>query len=197
MNERLREALRRKIARHNKFVHLYTVWSGFLVMCMWVAVYFIAHWAIVFSRTLTQGVDAEGPTNFGWGFAVFLIFWFAAGWFEQMRRPPYLTSNDRTLGEIFMEFALFPPRATLSTIRHAVDRVQLDEAELALATDVLERIGRAGKVPIDSVDGMFDPEIDHARLTNALRKLELIHVRRIKGAEFWAITDPGKLNAFL
>ena len=196
MNERLREALRRKIARHNKFVRLYALWSGFLILGMWIAIYLVSRWALILSRTIVQGVDAEPPNRFGWGFFLFVGLWFVAAWFEQKRQPAYLRSNDRTLAEIFLELALFPPRATLSTIRHAGERVTLQESELVMATDLLERIGRAGKIPIQAAE-FFHPEAHHQNLCDALQTLDLVQVRRVKGEEFFIITDPQRLAAFL
>jgi hypothetical protein len=197
VNERLREALRRKITRHNKFVHLYAAWSGFLVLCMWVAIYFISRWALVFGRTLTQGVDAELPTRFSWGFLCVIVLWSAAGWLEQKRQPNYLRSNDRTLLEVFLELALFPPRATFSAIRHARERVHLQEPELEMASTLLERIGRAGKLLVDTAADGFPPEVDQEVLVKALQTLELIQVREIKGDDYFAVVDPQRLAAFL
>ena len=197
MNERLREALRRKIARHNKFVRLYGVWSGFLLLCMWAGIYFVSRWAVIFVRTISQGVDAEMPTHFGSGFLGFVVVWFAAGWMEQSRQPSYLVSNDRTLMEIFLEVALFPPRATLSAIHHVTQRVSLQEPELEWATTVLERAGRAGKLPLDTVEEVFPEGADQERVLDALRTLDLVCVRRIKGEDYLAVTDPQRLTAFL
>jgi len=197
VNERLREALRRKMVRHNKFVHLYTAWSGFLVICMWIGIYFVSRWALVFGRTLTQGVDAEPTGRSAWGFLFFAGIWLAAGWVEQKRQPSYLRSNNRTLTEVFFEIVLFPPRATFSAIRHAGERVKLQESELEMASTLLERIGRAGKLPLEAPAELLPAGVDHERLVKALQTLELIHVREIKGEDYLAVVDPQRLAAFL
>jgi hypothetical protein len=197
VNDRLREALRRKIARHNKFVRLYALWSGFLVVCMWAGIYFVGRWAVIFIRTISQGVDAEMPSSYPSGFLAVFLVWFVAGCLERIFRPTPVRSNDRNLLDIFLEFVLFPARATLSILRHLQQRVSLQEPELELAATLLERIGRAGKLRADGVPGLFPPDVNHEHLTGALQTLDLVYVRQVKGEEYLAVTEPQKLTPFL
>jgi len=197
VNERLKEALRRKIERHNKFIRLFAVWSGFLIAGMWAGIYFFSRWAILFGRTIAQGTEAEMPKPLGWGFLLFVGIWLAAGWVERKAEPGYLRSNDRSLIEVLLEIALFPPRATFAAFRHLHQRVALAESELEWAATLLNHVGRAGKLPVEAVSDLFPLESDAQRLTETLKTLDLVYIRRVKDEEFLVVADPERLAVFL
>lgn len=197
MNERLRAALQRKIAAHNRLVTLTIVSSCIAVVAMWVALYFLAHWFLVALATVVKGVEAEAPQHVSRTFAIAVIAEFAAfflahraGFYQRLR-------DERGVLSTGLELCLLPARATFGTIQNLRNRIRFDETDLSAATDFLVRVVRAGKLPASSVPVDLPSEGSRKRVLHALQLLDLIYLRRGKAEDYYSVSDPQRLVPFL
>jgi uncharacterized membrane protein len=197
VNERLREALRRKIAAHNRLVRLSTVASAIAVVFMWGAIYFVARWLVIFSSTVVKGIDATMPRRFERHFAMILGVWLMLGWVARKFRYFEKLRSEQTAGHVLVELLLAPPRATFAVVQNISNRIAFSEDDLIVATDFLAKVGRAGKIRLTAATFDLPDEKQRGRVTTALQLLDLIYLRRKEDEAWYAVSNPQKLLAFL
>lgn len=197
MNERLREALRRKIESHNHLVWISSISSAFAVALMWVALYFISHWLLVFGSTVVKGLDATMPQNFNRGFAIAAVGLLVAGWIARRLGLNQRLRDERSAGLVLVDLCLLPARATFGTIQNFRNHIRLSEDDLCAATDFLVRVVRAGKLAITAAPVEIPDDAARDRVLHALQLLDLIYRRKGDPADFFAVADPQRLVPFL
>lgn len=197
MNDRLREALRRKIDAHNRLVMLSSICSVFAVAAMWIFLYFAVQWALAMSATVMKGVDAVMPQDFRRTFALFAAGLLGAGWLARRFGFYRRVREDRSAGVVLLEMLLLPARATFAALGNLRNRLRLDEDDLQAATDLLVRIVRAGKLPATAVPVEIPGDSARERVLFALQLLELIYLRQGAPDDFYAVADPQRLVRFL
>lgn len=197
MNDRLREALRRKIAAHNRLVALSSICSVFAVAAMWVFLYFAVQWALAMSATVVKGVDAVMPGDFRRTFAIFAVALLSAGWLARRFGLYRRLREDRSAGLVMLELLLLPARATFASLSNVRNHIRLSEDDLQAATDLLVRIVRAGKLRATAVPVEIPGDSSRERVLFALQLLELIYLRQGAPADFYAVADPQQLLRFL
>lgn len=197
MNERLRAALHRKIAAHNRLVTLTAISSCAAVVVMWVALYFLTHWFFVMLSTVLRGVEAEAPRHVNRTFALAVIVEFAT-YFLVRRSGFYQRLHDeRGLLSTALELCLIPARATVGTILNFRNRIRFTEEDLISATDLLVRVVRAGKLPASAMPVEIPDETSRERVLHALLLLNLIYIRQGKDENYYSVADPQRLVPFL
>ncbi|MEQ1860337.1 MAG: hypothetical protein ABMA13_10405 [Chthoniobacteraceae bacterium] len=197
MNERLREALRRKISAHNRFVWITTVWSVVAVAFMWLAIYFIARWVIVLGATVIKGLDATMPGRFDRGFAIAVIVLLIVGWIARRRGFWSRVREEKAATVILLELLLLPTRATFATVHGLRKLIRLSDDHLHTAADFLVRVVRAGRVVETDVPLEMPEEAARARVLHALEVLDLIYLRKSEGEASYSVADPQRLLPFL
>jgi hypothetical protein len=196
-NDRLRQALRRKIEKHNRFLSISSALAAAGVVFMWVVIYFLAQWITVFARTLKAGVDATPPRNFPSAFLVVAAVWMAAGvvdWLVARRDPPRI---ERGIFRTILDVLLFPPRATFGVFRGFGKKAALSEDELQTAADFLARRARFGEIALSRIDAELPDEALRGKILDNLKALELVYRREGKHDDFITPTDPQKVLQFL
>jgi hypothetical protein len=197
VNERLKAALARRIEAHNRLVKLTTVWSGLLVMLMWVVLYLVANWFVIFFATIVHGVDAEQPRQFWVVFAVGATLWTMIAWVERLRTGGD-RRTERTMAGALIDILFAPPRVTLAVIANFCSRISFSEIELDRATVFLERMGRAGKIPVESIDSELPDEDTRKHILESLQLIDLVCARcSSRGVEHLYPANPQSLVRFL
>ena len=197
MNERLREALRRKIEEHNKLVTLSSLGSFIAVVLMWVALYFVGYWLCTFFGTVVKGVDATLPQQYPRGFAIAVAVWLLVGWIA--RRAGFFRVSRTEQGALvsIFELLLSPTRATFGMIDNMRNSVRLSDEELIAATDFLVRLVRAGKLAEHAAGAEFAPAVDQTKILLGLQLLNLVYLRKGESASWITPSDPQRLLRFL
>lgn len=197
MNSRLKEALRRKISGHNRLVRLSTIGTFFGVIAMWAVLYFIGNWLPVLFMTIVKGLDAEVPPNLHrWILLVFAI-WLLAGWIDRMIRSRRTEPVSPDGFSSAIGFVLLPPRVTFSILDNARNRIGLNEQELDLASEFLERLYWHGKMQVQSVPVELPGEDSRERILSALRLTELVRELEVRKTDFLALAHPERVKAFV
>jgi hypothetical protein len=196
VNERLKAALARRIEAHNRLVKLTTLWSGLLVVLMWLVLYLVSKWAVVFLSTILHGTDAEEPRHFWIVFTIGTIFWIMIAWIERLRTGGE-RSAERTLPGALVDILFAPPRATLAVIANFRSRILFTDTELDRATVFLERMGRMGKIPVTSIDAELPDEDTREHILESLQFIDLVCARRSRGVEHLYPANPQSLVRFL
>lgn len=197
MNERLREALRRKIASHNRLVWLASVWSALGVMLMWVGFYFIAHWTAALGASVVKGVEAEMPQRVNRVFGVIVLVLLAAGWLARRAGFYDRLRAEKGAGTALVELVLLPARATFGTVLNLRNFLRLDEDDLCAATDLLVKIVRAGKLAASALPQEMAGTPQRERVVHALQLLDLIYLRQTEEDAVYSVADPQRLLRFL
>lgn len=197
MNERLREALRRKIAAHNRLVIISSVSSVLGVIVMWAGFYFITRWAAVFSSTVVKGVEATMPERFDRAFVVIAVALLAVGWIARRAGFHQHLREEKGIGTLLIEIALLPARATFGTLQNLQNHIRFSEDELIAATDLLVRIVRAGRIAETAMPIEIPDEASRDRVLHALQLLDLIYLRRSDTEACYSVADPQRLLRFL
>lgn len=197
MNERLREALRRKIAEHNRLVRLSTIAGGVAIVLMWGAIYCTSWWLTVLGATAAQGLEAEAPREFDRIIAVLFGAWVIAGWIA--RRFKFFDPRrlDSSAAAKVLELLLTPPRATFAVLQNVRNGVRFNHDDLIAATDFLVRVVRCGKLPLTAVPVELPDENRRARVMNGLQLLDLIYLRKKDELVWVAVSHPQRLIKFL
>ena len=197
MNQRLKEALRRKIASHNRLVRLSTIGAVLGVAIMWGFLYFLANWLPVFFVTIVKGVDAEVPANLHRSILVFFTFWMLVGLIDRLVRARRAESLNATPMESALGTLLIPPRVTFSIWDNVRNRIWLSEYELEHASDFLERLYARGKMQMQSVPVELPDEHSRERILTALRLTDLVRELEVKKTDYLALTHPERVAAFV
>lgn len=196
MNSRLKEALRRKIDGHNHLVRLSTIGTILGVAVMWAFLYFLGSWLPVFFLTALRGLDAETPANLHrWILLVFAV-WLLIGMVDRAIRRHKQEALNPPLSSSVVGVLMLPPRATYSILDNVRNRIALNEHELELASDFLERLYWHGKMQVQSVPVELPAEDSRARILDALRLTELIREIEVKRTDFVALTHPERVAKF-
>jgi hypothetical protein len=197
VNERLREALRRKIAQHNRLVTLSTLAFGTAVVAMWCGLYFVVWWLTVLGATVVEGLEAEVPRGFHRIASLSFVAWLIAGWIARARGFFERPRTESSSGAAFLEVLLTPPRATFAVLQNIRNRIRFNEEDLIAATDFLVRVVRSGKLPVSAVPVELPDESRRDRVLTGLQLLDLVYIRK-KGQEAWvAVCHPQRLIKFV
>ena len=197
VNSRLKEALRRKIAGHNRLVRLSTLGGILGVVVMWTVLYFVANWLPVFILTVVKGLDAEVPENLHrWVLLVFTL-WLSVGWIDRLIRKRRDESLNPTASSSVLGFLLLPPHATFSILDNIQNRIGLSEYELELASDFLERLYWHGKMQVQSIPVELPADDSRERILTALRLTELVRELEVRKTDFLALANPERVKAFV
>jgi hypothetical protein len=197
VNERLREALRRKIAAHNQLVRFTTVWSATAVALMWCAIYFIARWLTIFGATAVKGLEATMPSRFDRNFGYVVLGWLIVGWIARQSGFFHRARVEKTAGIMLIELFLAPTRVTFGTLQNIRNTIHFTEEELISATDLLVRIVRAGKLRTTAVPVELPEQASRDRVVHGLQLLNLIYLRDTDEDSWYVVADPQRLLAFL
>ena len=197
MNERLREALRRKLAAHNRLVCLSTLCATLGVATMWAGLYFAMRWMAVLGASVVKGVDATMPARVDQAFAATTLALLTAGWFARRAGFFQRVREERGAGLMMLELALLPARATWGTLDNARSFLRLDDDDLRTASDLLVRIVRAGKLAATALPQEFSRDGQRERVVHALALMELIYLRESDAGAVYSVADPQRLLRFL
>jgi len=197
VNERLRAALHRKIAAHNRLVTLTALSSSVAVILMWVVLYFLTHWFFTMLSTVVKGVEAEVPQRIDRTFALAVIIEFGAYFLARRSGFYHRLRDERGLLSTGLELCLIPARATVGTVLNFRNRIRFTEEDLVSATDFLVRVVRAGKLPASAVPVEIPNEVSRERVLHALLLLNLIYIRQGKEENYYSVADPQRLVPFL
>lgn len=197
MNERLREALRRKLAAHNRLVCLSTLCATLGVATMWAGLYFAMRWMAVLGASVVKGVDATMPARVDQAFAATALALLTAGWFARRAGFFQRVREERGAGLMLLELALLPARATWGTLDNARSFLRLDDDDLRTASDLLVRIVRAGKLAATALPQEFSRDGQRERVVHALALMELIYLRESDAGAVYSVADPQRLLRFL
>lgn len=196
MNERLREALRRKIAAFNRFNGIVAVSSTAAVLLLWGAIYFAGRWLLTLLSTIIKGIEATGPSHYDRWFWPIFVLWLVAG-AVAWRSSFWRVRESKSALHVLAELVLLPTRATFGVLESWSRRITLDESQLIQATDFLVKVVRAGKFAEDSALAEFSEEKSRERVLRALQVLDLIYRRETKEQGWYAVANPQRLLAFL
>ncbi len=198
MNDRLRAALARRIASHNKLVKATTAGGLVVIIAMWLAIHFVAQWLLLFLASAVRGTEAGLPVHFRAWFLAGAALWFGIFWFTRWRAEPP-PAAEKGISGTFTDFLLLPPRMTLGVARNLDNLVKLAPHEIDAASLFLARLVRAGKIPVASLPVELPGEAESRdRLIDSLRLLDLIYIRRPKDGPACIVpSNPQKLLAFL
>jgi hypothetical protein len=197
VNSRLKEALRRKIDGHNRLVRLSTVGTVLGVFVMWAILYFVGNWLPVLFITVVKGVDAEIPPKLNqWVLLVFAI-WLFVGMIDRVVRRRRPESLDQPAGASIIGMLMLPPRVTYSILDNVRNRIGLNEHELELASDFLERLYWNGKMQMQSIPVELPAEDSRERILSALRLIDLVRELEVRKTDFLALANPERVKAFV
>lgn len=196
MNERLRDALRRKIEAHNKLIIASTIGGSLCVVVLWAILCFVMWWLSVLFLTVSKGVEAEMPQHSSNWITTVVLAWFALGFADRYLHRNASRDTNSSFEKV-LKIVLLPVRVTFAVWDNYRNHIRLSEPDLECATTFLERVFRVGGMTTDLVDGEFPNEQVRDRIVDALKILDLIYIRNRKDDEFLSLSNPQKLLKFL
>ena len=170
--------LRRRFAEHNRLVAMLSVLTVLVTAIVWFLLFAGLYWLAFLFATVVRGAEARPPEILP------ALFIYSAGllllltWLARRRLDNERLKDEKTPGEIAMEFLLVVPRATLAVWGNFFAWQRLDERELGLAAELIERIVDEERVPLQLVPlDIPDPQ-DRMHILMALQIVEVVSVRQ-------------------
>ena len=183
--------LRRRFAEHNRLVLLVAVLTLLVTAGLWYLLFAALYWLTFLFASVAHGMDARPPD------ALPAFFIYRAGllllltWLARTRLDNAIPKDEKTPGEIAMEFLLAVPRATLASWGNVSAWQKLDERELGLAAELIERIVDEGRVPLHEVPVEIPDPRDRTRILTALQLIDVLHVRQGEDAVWLTLKMKG------
>jgi hypothetical protein len=197
VNERLRNALHRKIGAHNRLVWITSIWGVTGAVAMWVAIYFLVYWLAVVFASVAKGLDAESPQHIGRIFGIVAAVLLIGGGIARRLGFHRQLHDERGFGMVLLEVAIIPARVTFAAVQNFRNHVRLNEDELIAATDLLVRIVRAGKIADTAMPQDLPDDAQREHVLYVLQLLDLIYLRQTDQGIFYSVADPQRLVPFL
>lgn len=185
------EWLRRRFAEHNRLVVLLAVLTLLVTAGIWYLLFALLYWLAFLFEGVVHGMDARPPD------ALPALFIYSAGllllltWLARKRFDNEMPKDEKTPGEIAMEFLIAVPRATLAVWGNLSAWQRLDARELGLAAELIERIADAGRVPLQQVPLEIPDPRDRMRILLALQLIEVLSIRQGEDAVWLSLTAKG------
>ena len=180
------EALRARLAQHNRRVVVLTVFNAVGSLVLWCVVYIALYWLTLLSLTAARGVEAQPPKVF---VAIFLyaaaLLFACAIWLRRIAPDERPRDEKPAIGYV-IDVLLALPRTTLSAWGNASAWLRLKPRELAAAAHLLDRMNQEGRVLLHQLPLEIPERAERKKVLFALQLLELIEVRRLEG-ELWLI----------
>lgn len=170
--------LQQEVTRHNRQVMGYAALSVVASVVFWAAAYAVSYWLTLLARTAVQGTEATMPAHFEavfWSAAAFLLL---LAWLHRLATPNDLPRDDKTVGEILLDFLLAIPRTTLAIWANLSAWLRLSPADLHLAADLVAAVTREQKLPVHSVPLAIPDDATRDRVVFALLLLHVLEIRR-------------------
>ena len=185
------EWLRGRFAEHNRLVILLAALTLLVTAGVWYLLFAVLYWLTFLFGSVVRGMDARPPD------ALPAFFIYSAGllllltWFARKRLDNAMPKDEKTPGEIAMEFLLAVPRATLALWGNVSAWQKLDERELGLAAELIERIVDEERVPLHEVPVDIPDPRDRERILTALQLIDVLNVRQGEDAVWLTLKVKG------
>lgn len=184
--EEVPRAFRRHFAEHNKRVILLSLLSVILVAIVWALFYGLFLLLILLYGAIRYGIEAEAPRDFPALFAAgalgLLIVALLAGWVRPYERPV----DRRRWWEVGIDLVLLLPRATVSIWKTLSAYQFLDEREIRLAWQLLQRLCSERQLQVQAVPQEIPDEKDRRRILTALQLAEIVDIHS-RGEELFLV----------
>ncbi|MDP9292659.1 MAG: hypothetical protein M3O82_09895, partial [Verrucomicrobiota bacterium] len=151
MAEAVPDAVRATFARHNRRALLLGVLTLVFLAAFWGVVYFFLYATTLVFLTATRGVDAQIPPHFARLFATSALLFCVFGFVAHQLNPRPAVRDHKSLFEIIGEFLMAIPRATVAAWGNFRAYQFLDEREMMLAWQLLQKIEREKRVSLHYV----------------------------------------------
>lgn len=185
------EWLRGRFAEHNRLVILLVALTLLVTAGVWYLLFAALYWLTFLFASVVRGMDARPPD------ALPAFFIYSAGllllltWFARKRLDNEMPKDEKTPAEIAMEFLLAMPRATLALWGNVSAWQKLDERELGLAAELIERIVDEERVPLHEVPVEIPDPRDRTRILTALQLIDVLNVRQGEDAVWLTLKVKG------
>lgn len=185
------EWLRGRFAEHNRLVILLVALTLLVTAGVWYLLFAALYWLTFLFASVVRGMDARPPD------ALPAFFIYSAGllllltWFARKRLDNEMPKDEKTPAEIAMEFLLAVPRATLALWGNVSAWQKLDERELGLAAELIERIVDEERVPLHEVPVEIPDPRDRTRILTALQLIDVLNVRQGEDAVWLTLKVKG------
>ncbi len=185
------EWLRGRLAEHNRLVVLLAVLTLLVVAAVWYLLFAVLYWLAFLFASVARGMDGHPPD------ALPAFFIYSAGllllltWMARRRLDNERLKDEKTAGEIALEFVLAVPRATLAMWGNFSAWQRLDERELELAAELVERIVDEERVPLHEVPRDIPDAGDRAKILMALQLIDVLNVRQGEDAVWLTLKVKG------
>jgi len=171
-------ALRAHFQRHNRRVLGISVATLGFSFLLWAAVYWFCYWVLLLLLTTLQGIDAIAPAGgYTLAFGAFAIGLCLISFFEQ-RIWPFHRPNDRQNAfGMFMDLILGLPRMTVSSGLTLAAYHALEESDLVMAWEVLQKIEKEGPLPLQRIPMEIGGEDRQKHVLMALQWSGLVELK--------------------
>lgn len=194
MAEAVPDAVRATFARHNRRALFLGVLTIVFLVAFWGVVYFFLYAATLVFLTATRGVEAQMPPHFAQLFATSAVLFLVLGLVAHQLNPRPVVRDHKSALEIVGEFLLAIPRATLAAWGNFRAYQFLDEHEMALAWQLLQKIEREKRVSLHHVPVEIADSRLREKVLIALQLVELIDFRKSDN-ELWLVLRDDKARA--
>lgn len=181
--------LLRELARHNRHVVWLSLATAVAAAMLWAALYFIAQWLTLLFLTSARGVDTPLPRQFTLIFFVISGGVMAYAWIDRCVHPDDRPRDQRSKGEIALDFLYAVPRVTFAIFTTFSVRQKLTRQELLLAADLLGRLGYERRMRLQSVPLEIPDHRQRERILFVLQVMQFIDVQREDG-DYWVKLNP-------
>lgn len=161
----------------------------------WTALYGITHWLMLLALVIIRGPYASVPAGFPLGFIAIAATLIFSAWVDRKLTPNALPPDEKTPGEIGMDFLLAIPRMTLAIPANLSAWVRLTESHLSAAASLVDRLSAEQRIPVYEAPLEIPEQEVRERVLDALLLLGVIEFQREEDASIWLKVTPAARNA--
>lgn len=187
--------LRERLRQHNRQVLTFAAMSITGAVAGWAALYGVSHWLMLVAAVIIRGPYASVPAGFSWGFAAIAATLILSAWVDRKLTPNALPPDEKTPGEIGMDFLLAIPRMTLAIPANLSAWVRFTEAHLSAAAVLVDRLSGEQRIPVYEVPLEIPEQAVRERVLDALLLLGVIEFQREADSSIWLKVTPATRNA--
>ncbi len=177
----LESLLRLHIVRHNWQALGFAVLTLVGAVFLWMVLYGVLNWLVMLFVVVVKDPDGSVPRGFRLTFCAIAGALLVAAWMDRLatvnERPP----DKRPAFEVFMDFLLAVPRATLAVWGNFSAMQWLHDADYHGAADLLEAVARQRQLPMQSTPLYIQDARQRDRVVYALLLSRVLEVRLSDG----------------
>jgi hypothetical protein len=139
---------------------------------------------------IVKGPYATYPKGLPWAFAAIAGALIFSAWVDRRLTPNAVPPDEKSPGEIAMDFLLAIPRMTLAVSANLSAWVRLSQADLLAAAFLVDRLSSLKRIPLHEAPLEIPKQVTRDKVLTGLLLLGVIEFQRESDFSIWLKITP-------